>query len=255
VSDEKSKNHDSIQDLSPALETEADEAALLHVEAVLAEEDPDFLNQVNKIKIDGSEVDLAAIEPSVEIEKKPYSTFLVFLSKPFEFKTNTKKVVFFWFLFISSAVAIKLAWSYKNYFLHQNLFLNSFAELGSDLKEYNPNTEIEAFYDNPQFPKNLVTISSMHVNVKPSENSGNNPMLAFEVMVEGLSTDAIVEIKDREAEFKDMLLRLTEEKTYDELSEAEGKKSLCEQFRDLLNSSLTRGQVRRVHLKSFIIKP
>ncbi|MEQ1724280.1 MAG: flagellar basal body-associated FliL family protein [Pseudobdellovibrio sp.] len=95
----------------------------------------------------------------------------------------------------------------------------------------------------------------MHVNVKPSENSGNNPMLALEVTAEGLSTDAIVEIKDREAEFKDMLLRLTEDKTYDELSEAEGKQNLCEQFRDLLNANLTRGQVRRVLLKSFIIKP
>ena len=88
-----------------------------------------------------------------------------------------------------------------------------------------------------------------------SENSGDNPMLAIEVTVEGLSTDAIIEIKDREAEFKDMLSRLTEEKTYDDLVAAEGKRVLTEQYRDLMNANLTRGQVRRVLLKTFIIKP
>ena len=91
--------------------------------------------------------------------------------------------------------------------------------------------------------------------MKPSENSGPNPMLAIEVTAEGLAADAIIEVKDREAEFKDFLLRLTEDKTYDELTEAEGKQLLCEQYRDLLNSHLTRGQVRRGLLKSFIIKP
>ncbi len=255
MSDEKPKNQDSEQDLNPALETEEDKAALQDAEDILAQEDPDFLNRLNKIKIDGNEVGLAALDPALELEKNPKSALLSLLRKPFEFKSNTKVVVIFWCLFILAAVAIKLAWGYKNNFLHQNLFMNSFADLGGEVKEYNPNTETEAFYDNPQFSKNLVTISSMNVNVKPSENSGNNPMLALEITAEGLSSDAIVEIKDREAEFKDMLLRHTEDKTYDELSEAEGKQILCEQFRDLLNANLTRGQVRRVLLKSFIIKP
>ena len=80
-------------------------------------------------------------------------------------------------------------------------------------------------------------------------------MLAIEITAEGLSADAIIEIKDREAEFKDMLLRLTEEKNYDELVEAQGKLALCEQYRDLLNAYLTRGQVRKILLKSFVIKP
>jgi flagellar basal body-associated protein FliL len=255
VSDEKPKNQDSKQDLNPALETEEDKAALEDAEDLLAQEDPDFLNRLNKIKIDGNEVGSAALDPSLELEKTTNTVLLTLLRKPFEFKSNTKVVVIFWCLFILAAVAIKLAWGYKNNFLHQNLFMNSFADLGGEVKEYNPNTETEAFYDNPQFSKNLITISSMNVNVKPSENSGNNPMLALEITAEGLSSDAIVEIKDREAEFKDMLLRHTEDKTYDELTESEGKQILCEQFRDLLNANLTRGQVRRVLIKSFIIKP
>lgn len=255
MSDETPKNQDLEQDQNPVPAEEPDEAALLDVDSLLNEEDPDFLNQLNKIKIDSTALDLTIMDQALGLDKKSHWAVLSVLRRPFEFKNNTKSVLFFWFMVVVAVASIKLAWSYKNALFDQNLFLNSFAELGTEVKDYNPNTETEPFYDNPRFSKNLITISSMHVNVKPSENSGNNPMLALEVTAEGLSTDAIVEIKDREAEFKDMLLRLTEDKTYDELSETEGKQLLCEQYRDVLNANLTKGQVRRVLLKSFIIKP
>jgi flagellar basal body-associated protein FliL len=135
------------------------------------------------------------------------------------------------------------------------LFITSFDKIGTVSADYNPNTDTESFYDNQRFAKNLITMSRLFVNIKASENSGNNPMLIIEVTVEGLSTDAIVEIKDRQAEFKDLLARHSEEKNYDELVEAVGKRALTDQFRDLLNANLTRGQVRRVLIKSFIIKP
>lgn len=255
MSDETPKNQDLEQDQNPAPVEEPDEAALLDVDSLLNEEDPDFLNQLNKIKIDSTALDLTIMDQALGLDQKSHWAILSVLRRPFEFKNNTKSVLLFWFMVVVAVASIKLAWSYKNGVFDQNLFLNSFAEIGTEVKDYNPNTETEAFYDNPRFSKNLITISSMHVNVKPSENSGNNPMLALEVTAEGLSTDAIVEIKDREAEFKDMLLRLTEDKTYDELSETEGKQLLCEQYRDVLNANLTKGQVRRVLLKSFIIKP
>lgn len=255
MSDETPKNQDLEQDQNPAEAIEADEAVLFDVDSLLNEEDPDFLNQLNKIKIDTTALDLTIMDQALSLDKNSHLALLSLLRRPFEFKNNTKSVLIFWFMVVLSVASIKIAWSYKNSLFSENLFLNSFAELGKEVRDYNPNTEIEAFYDNPRFSKNLITISSMHVNVKPSENSGNNPMLALEITAEGLSTDAIVEIKDREAEFKDMLLRLTEDKTYDELSEAEGKQILCEQYRDLLNANLTRGQVRRVLLKSFIMKP
>jgi flagellar basal body-associated protein FliL len=252
VSDENNKNQDSELDQNRASE----EDLLSDIDAILAEEDPDFLNQINKIKIESAGLDLSIMDQALGLtDIKSESTLLSHLTRPFEFRTNTKAVVIFWVGLLLATAAVSLVWNFKGHFLNQKLFITSLAELGSEIKDYNPNNEVEPFYDNPRFAKNLVSVSTMHVNLKPSESSGPNPMLAIEVTVEGLSVDAIVEIKDREAEFKDMLARATEEQTYDDLVLSEGKQALCEQYRDLLNGNLTRGQVRRVLLKSFIIKP
>lgn len=264
MSDENTKNQDSNPDenpVSPApvlseAETAAEEEALLsEVDSILSEEDPDFVNQLTQIKIDSGLVDLSIMDEILGSGKKSRLNFFAFMKRPFEVTTNPKQVIAFWLIFLISFIAIKLAWQNKDAIFNENLFLNSYAELGSELTDFNPNNEVESFYDNLRFAKNLVSISPMRVNLRPSENSGSNPMLAIEVTVEGLSADEIIEIKDREAEFKDMLLRLTEEKNYDELVEAQGKITLCEEYRDLLNAYLTRGQVRKVLLKSFVIKP
>gem|GEM_PF-4194018 len=249
VNDNNTKNPDSKLDEDP------DEKLLQEVESILNTEDPDFLNQLSKINIDAETVNLSIMDNSLELDQKLNSNILATLKRPFEFSLNTKSVFTFWLVLIFAVAASVMAWNLKRNQLDQNLFLNSFAELGADLKEFNPNTDVEPFYDNIRFEKNLITISAMNVNIKNSENSGSNPMLSIQITAEGLSIDAIIEVKDREAEFKDLLLRLTEEKTYDELTETEGKQLLCEQYRDLLNTYLTRGQVRRVLLKSFIIKP
>lgn len=259
MSDENPKNPDSDLDENPennsVAGSEAEEDQLFDVDSILNEEDPDFLNQLSKIQIDSEAVDLSIMDQALGFDEKKHKSLRTFFMRPFEFSSNTKPVLLFWTAFIISIGVIKIAWDNKSNILHQNLFLNSFAEIGADLKEFNPNDEVESFYDNLRFAKNLITISPMHVNLKPSESSGNNPMLAIEITTEGLSADAIIEIKDREAEFKDRLLRLTEEKTYDELVVSDGKQILCEQYRELMNSLLTRGQVRRVLLKSFVIKP
>lgn len=275
MSDENTKNQDSKLDENPEKDTEpgseqssdsaseqdtanqtkSDEELLFDVDSILNEEEPDFLNQLNHIKIESEAVDLSIMSQILGNDNSLNSNLANFIKRPFEFTTNTRSVLIFWIFFIFAVVAGKIVWDRKESILQQSLFLNSFAELGAEIKDFNPNNEVEPFYDNLRFSKNLISISPMHVNLRSSENSGNNPMLAIEVTVEGLSADAIIEVKDREAEFKDMLLRHTEEKTYDELVEAGGKQLLCEQYRDLLNTFLTRGQVRRVLLKSFVIKP
>lgn len=242
------------QDQDP--ESDYDEKlALMDVDEILREEDPDFLEKIKKITVEATGLDLEIMGQALGLRPKSSKLFFASMAKPFQFKSNPKSAAIFWLSVVFLGAAAYFTWTNKDSLLSNKLFLTSFADIGSEIREYNPNDEVEAFYDNPRFAKNLVTISSMHVNLKPSENSGPNPMLALEITVEGLSADAIVEIKDREAEFKDKLLRLTEEKTYDELVEAEGKQILCDQFRDELNTLLTRGQVRRVLLKSFVIKP
>lgn len=262
MADENTKNQDLDPDQNPeAVELSPEEAAaaeaalLLEVDDILSQENPEFLKQLEDIKIDSGLVDLSIMGQILGLDSKRSFNILVFLKRPFEFTTNPKSVLIFWFSFLVAIFAGKYLWTIKGNLFEENLFLNSYSQIGSELRDFNPNDEVEAFYDNLRFAKNLVTISTMHVNLKPSENSGSNPMLAIEITAEGLSADAIIEIKDREAEFKDMLLRLTEDKNYDELVEAQGKLALCDQYRDLLNAYLTRGQVRKVLLKSFVIKP
>ncbi len=240
------------QDPKPDLNPEDAEAALADIDSLIAEEDPEFLARMNNIKIESAQV---VTDGSIDIESHIKNSLKIYLKRPFEFRTNARNVGIFWLVTFIALGSILYVWQSKTNWMHQDLFLTNFEHIGSKAQDFNPNTETEAFYDNPRFAKNLISITPVNANLKPSENSGDNPMLAFEVTVEGLSADAIVEIKDRQAEFKDMLGRLAESKTYDELVVAEGKRVLCDQYRDVLNANLTRGQVRRVLLKTFIIKP
>lgn len=251
MSDKTDKNQDSKPDLDPVDE----DSILSDVDSLLAEEDPEFLQRMNDINIEPDSVGFAGLDDVLGIRGSQQTRLLGYLKKPFEFTSNPKVVIPFWLVVLLAGSLVVFTWKNKSNLLHEDLFIHSLAALAPSVNEYNPIDGTEAFYDNPRFTKNLISISPMHLNIKPSENSGDNPMLAIEVTVEGLSSDAIVEVKDREAEFKDMLSRLTEEKTYDDLVAAEGKRSLTEQYRELLNANLTRGQVRRVLLKTFIIKP
>lgn len=251
MSDKKTEN----QDVGPDSDLPENEEELLSdVDAILSEEDPEFLETIGKISVNSAGLDEGIIGQALGLEEKKTSKILKSLSYPFDFKSNLKAVLAFWISVLIIAAGVYYTWNFSGGLLDRNLFMNSFAELGSEVHTYDVGNEVEAFYDNPRFAKNLVTMSSLHVNLRPSENSSSNPMLVFEITIEGVSSDAIVEIKDREAEFKDMLLRLTEEKTYDDLASPEGKQFMCDQFRDALNSVLTSGQVRRVMLKNFVIK-
>lgn len=251
MADKSDKNPDKNPD-SPEVDENQNEELLAEVENLLNEEDPDFLNRLSKIKVNEDATDISALGLG---SGSAGSGFLYIIKQPFDIFGNTKSVVLFWTIFIAITAVILLVWNFKGNLFNDKLFLTSFADLGGEVMEFNPLQDVEDFYDNIHFAKNLVTISQMRANLRNSVNSGPNPMLALEVTVEGLASDAIIEIKDREAEFKDMLLRLTEEKTYDELVEPEGKRIICDQYRDLINTNLTKGQIRKVHIKSFIIKP
>ncbi len=251
MSDKTDKNQDSKPDLDPADE----DSILSDVDSLLAEEDPEFLQKMNEIDIAPDANDFAGLDDVLGIRGHQQKGLLGYFKRAFEFKSNPKVVLPFWALVFALGGVVIFTWQNNKNLLHEDLFIKSLAALAPAVHEYNPNDGTEAFYDNPRFSKNLISISPMNLNIKTSENSGDNPMLAIQVTVEGLSSDAIVEVKDREAEFKDLLSRLTEEKTYDDLVDAEGKRALTEQYREVLNANLTRGQVRRVLLKTFIIKP
>ena len=234
----------------------SDEIAMEDIDFLLQEEDPDFLKQISEIEIDTTGVDLSLMDDIVRniiVEKKKVD-WKIQLHNLFLFSNEPKKLVMFWCLVITSGLLVIFGSTLSNLFFFKGLFLRTYAEWGSDVLAYNPLNEVENFYDNPRFSKNLMTMTKMVANIKPSEDSGPNPMLAIEINVEGMSSEAIIELKDREAEFKDILLRESEDFSYDELISTEGKKNLLQKYQIALNANLTKGQVRRVLLKSFIIK-
>lgn len=137
----------------------------------------------------------------------------------------------------------------------EDLFIHSLADWSTQKYQYDPKTEVESFYDSTRAAQNVFLMQRMVVNLRRSAESGTNPMGAFEFYVEGAASDVVVEIKDREAEVEDLFLRTIEEMTFDQAASGEGKQELCERLRKEVNKILTRGYVRRIFIKTAIVKP
>lgn len=137
----------------------------------------------------------------------------------------------------------------------EGLFMTSMGAWGQKNYIYDPNTQVEPFYDSLRASQNMLSLEKMIVNLRPSETSGPNPMGAFEFFVEGMAADVIVEIKDREPEMRDLFQRTIEESTFDFVASGEGKQQLCDKLRKEVNKVLTTGRVRRIFIKTAIIKP
>lgn len=232
--------------------------ALAELNEAILLEDPEFAKTLSDISIDDSAVLNALSAAQAQPRKKTPSdvfSFKEFLKQLIDFKKHPKKVFGFWSILImliclTAFIQITHIWTEKT-----KLFINSFADLnGAEIYNFDPNTETEMFFENPKLARNLVTLSRMVANIIATSESSPNPMLAIELTIEGMNTEVVVEIKDREAEFKDLILRLVEQEDYDFLNTKNGKLGLAIKIRDEMNTNLTRGQVRRAMYKSFVIK-
>lgn len=137
----------------------------------------------------------------------------------------------------------------------KDLFIANFADLGAEITVYDPVDRQELFYDNVRSTPNLFLIPKMVLNIKASPNSGENPMLAVEFFAEGMSPEVILELKDREPYFRDMMQRRMEDYTFDFLESRPGKQDLSATLLKDLNRSLTQGQLRALRIKTIILKP
>lgn len=137
----------------------------------------------------------------------------------------------------------------------EGLFIASMQDWAGETYHYNPKTDVEPFYESMRASQNMLLLEKMIVNLRRSANSGLNPMGAFEFYVEGTASEVIVEIKDREPEMRDLFQRTIEEMTFDQVSSGEGKQLLNEKLRKEINKVLTKGKIRRVFIKTAIVKP
>lgn len=134
-------------------------------------------------------------------------------------------------------------------------FLSSLEEWAVSVDGYNPETEVESFYDSTKVVQNVFSLNRIVANVKRSTSSGENPMVAFEFILEGNSSDAVIEVKDREAEVRDLFQRIIEGMSFDQLASSEGKLQLADALRRASNRVLTNGKIRRIYIKTAIVKP
>ncbi len=138
---------------------------------------------------------------------------------------------------------------------NEELFIGSLGEWAATRYQFNPKNDVESFYESTRASQNIIVTKKLVVNLKRSQESGLNPMGAFEFFVEGAAAEVIVEFKDREFEVNDLFLRTIEDMSYDQMASAEGKQLLCERLRKEVNKILTKGYVRKVYIKTAIIKP
>lgn len=136
------------------------------------------------------------------------------------------------------------------------LFAASMADFTEQIFTWDPAAETMKFYAHPNIAPQIHLMKKMAVNLKRHELSqGRNPMGVFEFYIEGLSAEALIEIKENESYFRDKMMRSTEEFTVEELQTPEGRELLLTRLRDSLNSDLSQGLVKRVFFKNIILNP
>ena len=158
-------------------------------------------------------------------------------------------------LFLTVPVIGFLGWKGRLFPKAQPLYLTSLALYASSENHYDPIHEVEPYVDNSRMAQNLYLTPKIVVNLKSSPNSTPNPMGAFEFFVEGMSSEVIVEVKDREPQMRDLLLSAIQEMTYDELDSENGKKELVRLVRKTMNSVLVTGKIKNARIKTIVIKP
>lgn len=260
------------------------------VDELLSEEDPDFLKSLKEVETEKNLTLQQSDEASDgHLLAKVTSTLIKIKSGILEFRTLGKdkvisgfksfsqKIVFmlkslgrwwqklslqlklsFFGLIFGAGLLVFYGFSlYKGSVLPQkfNLFLTQLDSKANRVIEISESEPYESFYENTRIVRNLFHIPKVVVNLKKSANSGPNPMGAFEFYLESFAPEVLIEVKERETEFRDLIYRTIEEQTFDLVESAEGKQYLTDQLTQEINRKLKTGRLKRVFIKTAIIKP
>lgn len=172
-----------------------------------------------------------------------------------QLKLRSKLIFFFSVLLFGTTFFVAYLGFKSKLMPHEKeMFLTGFTHHSTKEYEYDPNVEVEPYIDNPRAAQNLILIPKLIVNLKRLPDSKDNPMAAFEFFIEGMSSDVVVEIKDREHFIKDIIQRSIEEMTFDELDSENGKKDLCVKLQKEISKVLVTGRVKTVRIKTIILK-
>lgn len=133
-------------------------------------------------------------------------------------------------------------------------FLKNWAEVADVTYTLQPEDLTENIDDPLKHLEYTVLIHKIAANLK-APNSHRTPMVTTELYVEASNQDAAIEIKDRELEVRDILERVFEETTFDDLDTKAGKEKLKVRIRGALDQMLNKGHIKRVFFSSLNMVP
>lgn len=195
----------------------------------------------------------------VEILKDTATALAHFLSsqKDSFIKLNKKdKLIVVSFFIFASALSVVIYKSVTTGIIPHDRepYIHSLEEKATEVTRYNSETEVEDFLESYRVSKNIVEIPKLVVNLR-AVIPDTNPMVAFDLYIEGSTKEVIIEIRDRMPEMKDHIQRSVEDLTFDQIISVDGKTRFRDRIKSVLNTYLTTGQVRKVLLKTFVTKP
>lgn len=239
------------------------------LEKVIEAEDPEFAKKIKQIEADklslGAEElelqSLKGIQKFTAILKKQKKVFFT------KIKDNTSRIQRVWaslkgvkkLIFVGSSLGtifslLLLGYVLKHRLIKENeLFVTHFSKHSDQVLPLTYENG-EEFYNNTRLQENLYLFPKIIVNLKPNPDSGQS-MGAFEFFLEGLSQDSIIEMKEKEVELKDLIQRVVEGFTFEELESPQGKQALMDQIQREVSENLETGLVKKVFIKNIILKP
>lgn len=132
--------------------------------------------------------------------------------------------------------------------------LTSLGEHADKTFEYSSKKNMISFFRAfPQDPE-MFLMNKFKVNLKRSSDHPN-PMGAFELYVQLDSRDTAIEMQTREVELHDMVQRIFEDETYNDVVSDLGKARLKGLIKKEISRVLTQGWATDVHFKMFVLKP
>jgi flagellar basal body-associated protein FliL len=154
-----------------------------------------------------------------------------------------------------AVVTLKVSIGQRNNIQFRKVFFRSFAEVADGRFEYDRDEPMENFTDPLHHPEHMMLLDKFVVNLRPPRDGSANPMGLFEFYLEASNQDSAVEIKDRQGEIRDIIARSLEQMSYSDLVSVPGKEKMKVVLRKNVNTILTRGQIRRVFIKTIVVKP
>jgi flagellar basal body-associated protein FliL len=133
-------------------------------------------------------------------------------------------------------------------------FVYSFAPIADHSFTFGNDEKWQDLNDPLLHPEHIVLLERLIVNLR-SPGDGSNPMALLDLYIETGSQETAIELKERDSEVRDLVLRTMEQMGYDELVTDAGKNKLKVFLRKNLNELMSSGRIRRIFFKSIVLKP